>query len=186
MPTDEKDKKDQSGLKKITEFAKFSGKTSDKDTIQCKSIKKQSVSALSPTSLEECSKKKQIMEADGKNESGNDMSEAGEPLSGQVSGLKELLNPLINEVRSLKDSMEINYRKLDDKYVQLESKLDNRYKNLEQVLLKHKDESSQELKDLKEAIIKQTGEISNEVSMHMESTRWEMEVLKEQNKILQF
>ena len=98
MPTDEKDKKDQSGLKKITEFAKFSGKTSDKDTIQCKSIKKQSVSALSPTSLEERSKKKQIMEADGKNESGKDKGEAGEPLSGQVSGLKELLNPLINEV----------------------------------------------------------------------------------------
>ena len=37
MPTDKKDKKDQSGLKKITDFAKFSGKNSDKDTIQCKS-----------------------------------------------------------------------------------------------------------------------------------------------------
>ena len=37
MPNDKKEKKDKSGLKKITEFAKSVGKNLDKDTIQCKS-----------------------------------------------------------------------------------------------------------------------------------------------------
>ena len=113
-------------------------KTSDIQSIP----KKRSISAVSPPSVEHNSKK-QNMEVSEKKEEGQNLKGCSNE---QVSALKELLTLLIDEVKSLKDNMNKNYNKLDEKYVQLESKLDERYTNLEQVLLQHKDENSHELK----------------------------------------
>ena len=42
------------------------------------------------------------------------------PQLADVAGLKELLNPILNGVRSLKGMMEENYTRLDKKYNKLE------------------------------------------------------------------
>ena len=42
------------------------------------------------------------------------------PPKQELKGLQELLTPLIDEVRSLKESMDRNYNRLDEKYIQLE------------------------------------------------------------------
>ena len=78
----------------------------------------------------------------------------------QTAGLKDLLTPLIEEVHSLKENMDRNYNRLDEKYTKLESRLDETYSQLEWAISTQKDETSRDFKDLKDVITKQHEEIS--------------------------
>ena len=111
---------------------------------------------MSPTDLNTQPKKANIKSTPSENRRMDNTEEPIVPQTAQpAAGLKELLTPLIEEVQSLKENMDRNYNRLDEKYTKLEARLDEKYTQLEKAISTQKDESSKDFKDLKEVITKQ-------------------------------
>ena len=90
---------------------------------------------------------------------------------GDIGGIRDLLiNPLISEVRSLKDSMEKNYSCLDQKYEKLEEAITTQREKLTSDILK-----------LEEIITSQKRKISMEMSYKLEENKRALEKMTQEN-----
>ena len=79
----------------------------------------------------------------------NEMTTPSTPVQ-ELKGLQELLTPLIDlidEVHSLKENMDRNYNRLDEKYRQLEKSINTQ-----------KEDTTKDFKDLKELLFRQQDE----------------------------
>ena len=157
--------KNEGLLKKITNYTDFKIKDMDNK----KAPLKRTSSALSPEDKQSKIPKSsniinQEMElkpagADldpspnpARDEVNNKISRA--PQLADIEGLKELLNPLINKVRSLKNIMEDNF-----------SGLDKKYDKFEEAITTQREQSAHDLHKLEDIITHQKSEISKEVNV---------------------
>ena len=102
----------------------------------------------------------------------NEMTTPSTPIQ-ELKGLQELLTPLIDEVRSLKENMDHNYNRLDEKYSQLEKSISIQ-----------KEDTTKDFKDLKELLLRQQDEIQQKVSSQIETSNSSINAMWEENKIL--
>ena len=93
----------------------------------------------------------------------------------ELKGLQELLTPLIDEVHSLKENMDCNYNRLDEKYSQLEKSISTQ-----------KEDTMKDFKDLKELLLRQQDEITQKVSSQIETSNSSINAPWEENKILKW
>ena len=178
MPTDKNDPV----TKKITDFVLFMNKKIDSPNTS----KKRPINVTSLPETNKTSKKInrdiEVVDIKGKME-GTESTPSTNAIQ-QAVGLRELLTPLTEEVRSLKENMDKNYSTLDEKYTKLETRLDEKYTQLKKVIATQKDESSKEFRDLKEVITKQCNEITQEVSIRLETNRRDMNLILKENRTL--
>ena len=138
MPMDNKD----SIAKKIIDFTVFESKHMEVTSTSME----RPVSATSPTD-QDTKQKKANLEVNRKMENTDKMRTQSNQ---QTAGLKDLLTPLIEEVCSLKENMDRNYNRLDEKYTKLESRLDEKYTQLENAISTQNNDSSKDFKDLQQ------------------------------------
>ena len=102
----------------------------------------------------------------------NELTTLSPPIQ-ELKGLQELLTPLIDEVCSLKENMDCNYNRLDEKYSQLEKSISTQ-----------KEDTTKDFKDLKELLLTQQDEITQKVSSQIETSNSSINAIWEENKIL--
>ena len=102
----------------------------------------------------------------------NEMTTPSLPIQ-ELKGLQELLSPLIDEVHSLKENMDCNYNRLDEKYSQLEKSISTQ-----------KEDTTKDFKDLKELLLRQQDEKVQKVSSQIETSSSSINSIWEENKIL--
>ena len=104
----------------------------------------------------------------------NEMTTPSTPVQ-ELKGLQELLTPLIDEVRSLKENMDCNYNRLDEKYSQLEKSISTQ-----------KEDTTKDFRDLKELLLRQQDEIKQKVSSQIETSNSSINATWEENKIFKW
>ena len=104
----------------------------------------------------------------------NEMTTLSTPIQ-KLKGLQELLTPLIDKVCSLKENMDCNYNRLDEKYSQLEKSISTQKEN-----------TTKDFKDLKELLLRQQDEITQKVSSQIETSNSSKNAIWEENKILKW
>ena len=95
------------------------------------------------------------------------------PPKQELKGLQELLTPLIDKVHSLKENMDCNYNRLDEKYNQLEKSISIQ-----------KEDTTKDFKDLKDLLLRQQDEMTQKVSSQIETSNSSINAILEENKIL--
>ena len=103
---------------------------------------------------------------------GNELTTPSPPKL-ELKGLQELLTPLIDKVCSLKENMDHNYKRLDEKYSQLERSNSTQ-----------KEDTTKDFQDLKDLLLRQQDEITQKVSSQIETSNSSMNAILEENKIL--
>ena len=86
-----------------------------------------------------------------------------------------MLTPLIDEVHSLKENLDRNYNRLDEKYSQLERSISTR-----------KEDTNKDFQDLKDLLLRQQDEITQKVSSQIETNNSSINAILEENKILKW
>ena len=105
---------------------------------------------------------------------GNELTTPSPPKL-ELKGLQELLTPLIDKVCSLKENMDHNYKRLDEKYSQLERSNSTQ-----------KEDTTKDFQDLKDLLLRQQDEITQKVSSQIETSNSSMNAILEENKILKW
>ena len=170
MPADKK----ELITKKITDFTIYKSKSEIIHT----NPKKHPLSAVSPTEDKVSIRNKKVntltavktlklMSMESMETKINELTTPSPPIQ-ELKGLQELLTPLIDEVHSLKENMDCNYSRLDEKYSQPEKSISTQ-----------EEDTTKDFKDPKELLLRQQDEITQKVSNQIE-TMWE------ENKILKW
>ena len=132
MPADKK----ELITKKITDFTIYKSKSETSHT----NPKKLPLSAVSPTEDKVSTKNKKtntltavettkLMSMESMETKVNELTTPSSPKQ-ELKGLQELLTCLIDEVCLLKENMDHNYNRLDEKYSQLEKPISTKKKTL--------------------------------------------------------
>ena len=88
----------------------------------------------------------------------NELTTPSPPIQ-ELKGLQELLTSLIDEVHSVKENMDCNYNRLDEKYSQLEKSISTQ-----------KEDTTKDFKDLKDLLFRQQDDITQKVSSQIETS----------------
>ena len=105
---------------------------------------------------------------------GNELTTPSPPKQ-ELKGLQVLLTLLIDEVHSLKENMDLNYDRLDEKYSQLERSISTQ-----------KEDTTKDFQDLKDLLLRQQDEITQKISSQIETSNHSMNAILEENKILKW
>ena len=95
------------------------------------------------------------------------------PPKQELKGLQELLTPLIDKVHSLKENIDRNYNRLDEKYSQLVKSISTQ-----------KEDTTKNFQDLKDLLLRQQDEITQKVSSQIETSNSSINAILGENKIL--